>query len=136
MITTYSISIHTTYQDYNYCPVCLFQAVLCRAISNRTLQLLCQLLCCFDRKNTVHLISFFEPTLSYAHLNITHQISWCGRYIAVLNSFISDIINCFRIYATVCYDSIELVMLIGITIYNNTDLPNRVFVKFHQNKTV
>ena len=55
---------------------------------------------------------------------------------AVLNSFISDTINCFRIYATVCYDSIVLVRPIEITIYNNTALRNRVFVKFHQNKTV
>ena len=46
----------------------------------------------------------------------------------VLNSFISDTINCFKIYASTCYDSIVLVRPIEITIYNNTALRNRVIV--------
>jgi hypothetical protein len=55
---------------------------------------------------------------------------------AVLNSFISDTINCFRICASVCYDSIVLVRATEITIYDNAALRNRVFVQVHQNKTV
>ena len=50
-------------------------------------------------------------------------------------TFISDTINCFRIYAFFCYYATVL-RPIEITIYNNTTLRNRVFVKINQNKTV
>ena len=46
-------------------------------------------------------------------------------------TFISDTINCFRIYAFFCYYATVL-RPIEITIYNNTALRNRVKMQVHQ----
>jgi hypothetical protein len=84
-------------------------------------------------KSTMVIFSSLVSHRSSNKNNVIFSCSWkLGQNIAVLDSFISDIINCFRIYANVCYDSIVLVRPIEITIYNNTALRNRVFVKIHQ----